>query len=129
MKRITSLVLSLLFATAAFAQEPTAADLAKRVEELEAALQKIQAAQPSADLVELKRQIEVLAVEVEALKTRQTEKVAVADSSRYGLGPAASKVYKSQPGVSIGGYGEMLYQNPDGETATADSLRAVVYTG
>jgi hypothetical protein len=129
MKRITSLFLSLLFATAAFAQEPTAADLAKRVQELEAALQKIQAAQPSADLVELKHQIEVLAVEVEALKTRQTEKVAVADSSRYGLGPAASKVYNSQPGVSIGGYGEMLYQNPDGETATADSLRAVVYTG
>jgi hypothetical protein len=129
MKRITSLFLSLLFATAVFAQEPTAADLAKRVQELEAALQKIQAAQPSADLVELKHQIEVLAVEVEALKTRQTEKVAVADSSRYGLGPAASKVYNSQPGVSIGGYGEMLYQNPDGETATADSLRAVVYTG
>ncbi len=130
MKRFIATLITLILATSLFAQEsPSAADLEKRVRDLEVTLEKIQVAQPSADLVEVKRQIEVLAAEVEALKTRQTEKVAVADTQRYGLGPAASKVYNSKPGVSIGGYGELLYQNPDGETATADSLRAVVYTG
>ena len=55
-----------------------------------------------------------------------------------GLGPAASKVYNVERGVSIGGYGEMLYQSFASETedgsASAksdqlDFLRAIVYVG
>jgi hypothetical protein len=55
-----------------------------------------------------------------------------------GLGPAASKVYKAPQGVSIGGYGEMLYENfaaereddtPAGEADRLDALRAIVYVG
>src|SRR5207245_2492385 len=54
------------------------------------------------------------------------------------FGPAASKVYGAKGGVSIGGYGEMLYQNfhsraddgrPSGAIDTADLERAVLYFG
>lgn len=131
LKRFAATALVVFAATAALAQTttPDAAELEKRVRDLEAKIAAMQAAQPNADLVEVKRQIEVLATEIEALKTRQTEKVAVADTQQFGLGPAASKVYRAGQGVSIGGYGEFIYENPEGEIATADSLRAVVYTG
>ncbi len=54
-----------------------------------------------------------------------------------GLGPSASKVY-AKKGVSIGGYGEILYQNfsgtlqdgtPSNLTPTIDVARAVLYFG
>jgi hypothetical protein len=53
---------------------------------------------------------------------------------RYGLGPAASKVYGIARGLSIGGYGEAFYRNyvsdkqPD-DSDTADFLRGVLYFG
>src|SRR5262249_33897856 len=61
------------------------------------------------------------------------------DSTRTspGFGPGASKVY-SASGVSIGGYGEMLYENFDrtreddalsGALGRIDFLRAVIYAG
>jgi hypothetical protein len=119
------LLIVLFLALPLCAQE--ASDLEKRLRALE---EKIAQMQPSPDLAEVKRQIEILGQEIEALKTRQS-KTAVADVQQYGLGAAASKVYRSEPGIAIGGYGEFLYQKPDGpgELATADSLRAVVYTG
>lgn len=46
-----------------------------------------------------------------------------------GLGPAASKVYGVSDGLSIGGYGEFLYQNLEGQRDRADLLRAVLYFG
>lgn len=49
--------------------------------------------------------------------------------SRWGLGMAASKVYSKQGGVSIGGYGEALYQSIAGQTDEFDLLRAVLYIG
>ncbi|MDQ3283016.1 MAG: hypothetical protein M3Q69_16570 [Acidobacteriota bacterium] len=127
LKRFASTALTLLVTTSLFAQD--ASDLERRLRELEQKIAQMQTAQPNADLTEIRRQIEILGQEVEALKTRQTDKPAVADDEQYGLGAAASKVYRAEPGVSIGGYGEFLYQNPDGEVATADSLRAVLYTG
>lgn len=82
-------------------------------------------------LKELQRQIDILTQEIEALKTPQAEtKPVAADVQQYGLGAAASKVYRAQPGVSFGGYGEMIYQNREKSQAdTADLLRAVLYTG
>ncbi len=59
------------------------------------------------------------------------------EQPRLGLGPAASRVY-AKKGVSIGGYGEILYQNFAGEaqdgspanlTPTIDVSRAVFYFG
>jgi hypothetical protein len=62
-----------------------------------------------------------------------------------GMGPAASKVYYAPKGLSIGGYGEVIYRNnldqnsrgaPGGACATSpgacdfsDILRVVLYTG
>ncbi|MEM7244836.1 MAG: hypothetical protein AAF533_05800 [Acidobacteriota bacterium] len=57
---------------------------------------------------------------------------------RYGLGPAASKVYNVDKGVAIGGYGEMLAEAFDSELDDGtrsskkdqiDFLRAIVYFG
>ncbi|MBI3449440.1 MAG: hypothetical protein HY049_11050, partial [Acidobacteria bacterium] len=56
----------------------------------------------------------------------------------HGLGPAASRVYGVAKGVSIGGYGEAIYDNfdardesggPSGLTDQFDFVRAVLYAG
>jgi hypothetical protein len=50
--------------------------------------------------------------------------------SRYGLGPSASKVYAVEEGLSLGGYGEALYERRNGDVADElDLLRAVLYVG
>lgn len=87
-------------------------------------------------LAELERKLEVLAGEIEAM--RIGEAAVAADEGQHGLGPAASKIYRTDRGLSIGGYGEFFYQNFDGErdngsasgrTDTFDLLRAVLYFG
>jgi len=109
--------------------------LAKTRAELEAA--KAAAGDPGR-LAEIERRIEVLAREIEQLKLGEAAPAAAgAEGSRYGVGPAAAKVY-GKKGVSIGGYGEFLYQNfaghredgePSGLKNEADLLRAVLYFG
>ena len=50
--------------------------------------------------------------------------------SVYGLGPSASKVYAADEGLSIGGYGEALYERRNGDVADeVDALRLVTYLG
>lgn len=89
---------------------------------------------PAAD-AEQARRIDVLAAEIEQLKLGE---VAVeADRSDYGYGPAASKVYRRDQGLSIGGYGEVIRESFDsrndaggaGRTDQSDALRAIVYVG
>ncbi len=111
-KRLPIFLVVLVSASTLLAQEAPQSDLERRT-------------------AEIQRQIDILTKEIEALKTRQTTKEVQADTQQYGLGAAASKVYRAQPGISIGGYGEMLYQNFDsaGSPANADLLRAVLYTG
>jgi hypothetical protein len=46
-----------------------------------------------------------------------------------GLGEAASGVYRKQQGVSIGGYGEFIYQDRKGSAPSADAQRVVTYIG
>lgn len=86
---------------------------------------------PDERLAELERKLEVLAAEIDSLKIG--EAAATAGESEHGFGPAASKVYRTERGVSIGGYGELLYHRPDsgsdGGQAEFDLLRAVLYTG
>ncbi|HEX4926298.1 MAG TPA: hypothetical protein VFV50_19545 [Bdellovibrionales bacterium] len=89
------------------------------------------------DNAELSRKIDILTEEVNRLK--QGESAAAVESPvRTGLGESASKVYRTSKGVSIGGYGEMLYQNyanekDNGSAVTTpdkiDFLRAVMYFG
>lgn len=117
-----------------------------RVQELEQEVQKLKeeiaamkGGQEGADagrLAELERRLEILAGEIE--KMRIGEAAATADRSDYGLGPAASKIYRTERGLSIGGYGELLYQNFDSERDSGaasgrsdqfDLLRGIVYFG
>jgi len=89
---------------------------------------------PSAQ--ELARRIDVLAGEVDDLKVGESAQPA--GESHAGLGPAASKVYGVKRGVSLGGYGEMLYESfkdetdagdPSGESSRLDFVRAITYFG
>ncbi len=85
---------------------------------------------------ETRRRIDALAQEVEQLKLG--EALVEADQSRFGFGPAASKIYRTERGVSIGGYGEAVYFNyaaekdngtDGGKVDVTDLLRAIVYVG
>ncbi len=95
-----------------------------------------QATTDSTRIAELERQIEAVSRELERLDLGAD--VVQADSSAYGFGPAASKVYQIESGVSIGGYGEFLYENysterENGQASGAldkhDALRAIIYLG
>ena len=90
----------------------------------------------SARLAALERRIEAVTRELERMQLGRD--VVEADSSILGLGPAASKVYRVNQGVSLGGYGEFLYENfaaqrQDGSRSGAldkfDALRAILYVG
>ncbi|MBE0598262.1 MAG: hypothetical protein IH614_13420 [Desulfuromonadales bacterium] len=71
--------------------------------------------------------------ELQALKNESAVSGESEYSSSFGLGPAASKVYKLHQGLSIGGYGEGHFSNlvsDKGDTSdTADMLRAILYVG
>ncbi len=96
-------------------------------------------AQPADDsrLVELERRVDLLARELESARLGEAADTA-AYRSAFGLAPAASKVYGARPGVSVGGYGEALYENfdarredgaPAGRPDRVDLLRQIVYLG
>ncbi|MGH7581264.1 MAG: hypothetical protein ACREM9_13875, partial [Gemmatimonadales bacterium] len=89
------------------------------------------------EIERLRQQVEAISRELEELRLGK-DVVVEADTSLYGFGPAASKVYKVGQGVSIGGYGEVLYENfagsreddePSGATDRIDALRAILYAG
>ena len=98
------------------------------------------AAAQERDTTELKRirqQMEAISRELEELRLGK-DVVVEADTGLYGFGPAASKIYKVRQGVSLGGYGEVLYENfagsreddqPSGATDRFDALRAILYAG
>lgn len=115
------------------------------LEELEARLRELEKqiaalreeAAGGQNLAELERRIDLLAAEIERMRTGGAAEVDVTEGQR-GFGPAASKVYAVERGVSIGGYGEMLYQSfaeerqdgvPAGKTDQLDFLRAILYVG
>ncbi len=130
---------------AAFAGGPAVSEMQDSVEERLRELERqvaqlraevAQAQSGGADSGELERRIDLLAAEIE--KLRVGDAAATADQAQFGLGPAASKIYRTAQGVSIGGYGEMLYQNfdgsrddgtPSGRTDEIDLLRGVLYVG
>ena len=64
---------------------------------------------------ELRGQLTVLATEVEKLRSGEEETAVLGDTQRQslGLGPSAATVYTKKQGVSIAGYGEMLYEDFD----------------
>ncbi len=83
------------------------------------------------------RRQSVLAEEIDKLRTSLTVpeiRPLSLDDGVYGLGPAASKVYGVEQGLSIGGYGEAYYRKDVGDKSlsdrdTSDFLRFSLYVG
>jgi len=138
-RRLADLLLVATLIAGGMAAPAAAQDMDSRVRQLEEQVEELRRlldARQDPDLVEIRRQIDAITAEIEIL--RFGADVVVAGESRFGFGPAASKIYSSPHGVSIGGYGEMLYENfaterEDGSAATArdqlDVLRAIIYVG
>jgi hypothetical protein len=91
----------------------------------------------SAAIADLQRQLDAVSRQLERLELGQAT-AAAADTATGGMAPAASKVYRVRQGVSIGGYGEVLYENfagedqggaPSGLSDQIDALRAILYVG
>jgi len=76
---------------------------------------------------QLEGMVTALAGDVEHFELRDV--MPPVGDSEWGLGPAASKVYSVEQGLSIGGYGEFLFDAPAGGTDTADAQRVVTYFG
>ena len=92
------------------------------------------------DIDELRRRLDLLAQEVERLRSGEAPQAGLsADEARaIGLAPSAAATYGRGQGVSIAGYGEMLYENfapeneagaPTGRGTQLDFLRAILYAG
>ncbi|MCY3765897.1 MAG: hypothetical protein OXH06_10790, partial [Gemmatimonadetes bacterium] len=83
------------------------------------------------DVKELERRIELLAEELERLRSGEPEYEMTLDQARaLGLAPSAAATYKIKSGVSIAGYGEALYENyASDKTDQFDYLRAILYAG
>lgn len=79
------------------------------------------------EIEELKQRQEILEEEIFELKMRMFYTAATV--SVLGLAPGASKVYQVRQGVSLGGYGEILYQAVPGRSNTLDFLRFITYIG
>jgi hypothetical protein len=138
---VCAVILAILFATVALGQtsEERLHQLEQEVAALKSEVAKLQASGAAAErekLAEVERRLDVLAGEIERLKIG--EAAVTADTAQHGFGPAASKVYRTGHGVSLGGYGEMLYTHfagraDDGTRADVtnrlDLLRGVVYVG
>ncbi len=92
---------------------------------------------PPDTLKEIQRKIDILVQEIERMKLGEVSETVYEPA--YGLGPAAAKVYQmKKTGVSLAGYGELVYENydqkrEDGLNANKkdkfDYLRNVLYVG
>lgn len=116
MGRAAWLVASMLAAATANAQEPTQKELAQEDR-----------------IVELERKVDVL---VDELERRRTGEAVPEEPLRsvHGKGPAASKIYTLDQGLSMGGYAEGLFtayvadKGPN-DSNRIDNVRLVIYAG
>ena len=77
---------------------------------------------------ELRQAMDAVSFQLESFEFRDV--IPAVGESRFGMGPAASKVYEREQGFSIGGYGEGVYRNEAGGNGDEfDFLRGVLYTG
>ena len=119
------------------AQDRTTDDIWKAIQDLQAEVARLEAQGTATDrLTELERRIDLLAAEIEKARTGAAPEPP--EKPAPGFGPAASKVYSAARGVSIGGYGEAVYENaagerqdgaPSGAADRIDLLRNVLYVG
>jgi hypothetical protein len=84
----------------------------------------------------IERDLETLAEEIASLRIEKVEDLA--DAPATGLGPAASKIYTKDRGMSLAGYGEFVYTHFDREDESGkeagakdriDALRTILYVG
>ena len=103
----------------------------KRIAALEKQVQELAVNQDEDRIAELEGQVQALTGELE--KDRFSDVIPELQGSVHGMGPAASKVYNKEQGLSIGGYGEILYENHNGSDSTKsdqfDMLRLILYFG
>lgn len=87
-------------------------------------------------VAELERRLDALSRELES--QRSGAEMPGAGERRHGLAPAASKVYTVKAGLSIGGYGELVYENFSAhlengtyspKTNSLDFYRQILYAG
>jgi hypothetical protein len=141
--RLRVLVATVLLGASLSAASPAAEakgdeDLKAQVEALRAEVARLQQQGASERVSELERRIDLLAAEIEKARMGGAEEATPTTTPQAGLGPAASKVYAKAKGVSLGGYGEVLYQRPStrqqdgtasGAEARIDLLRYITYIG
>jgi hypothetical protein len=128
------LVTLLSVATPVFAQEPAPTEPADQPAPATPT-------QTPDQIEELRRRIDVLAAEVERLRSGEPDEIELTEERRraLGLAPSAAATYRrASQGIAFAGYGEMLAENNAGEsesgaggapTTRIDFLRAVLYTG
>ena len=140
MRLRTTVVAAILFAPLtlqAAAQQPAAEpDQAPVVVPVEPA-----DASSQGQIEELRRRIDLLAAELELLRSGESPQVELTVTRResLGLAPSAAATYRrTTQGVSLAGYGEMLLENFDAvdesgaggaPTTQLDFLRAIIYAG
>jgi len=97
--------------------------------------QSARAQRPTPKEVALEKKVDILTDEVQRLKEKLVIPEKEIYKSVYGLGPAASKVYLLQQGLSVGGYGELLVdrilkdKRRGEDWSTGDALRYIQYLG
>ena len=89
------------------------------------------AAGQQTDVAELERRVDLVAEELERLRSgEQEQRIPIEEARALGLAPSAAATYGADSGVSIAGYGEMLYENyASDKTTQFDFLRAILYAG
>lgn len=76
---------------------------------------------------QLQEQVGALSSDVESIDLGGV--VPPLSTAKRGVGQGAAKVYDVAQGLSIGGYGEFLFQQRSGRTDLADAQRAILYVG
>jgi len=133
LKTFTLIFSFLLFTSVLIAQETNQDQRIRELEEkLNSVTQELQELKsekqddPRIKVIEDK--LNILAEEIDNIKS-----AAIVEEPTYeqvfGMGPAASKVYKTDQGISIGGYGETIGQFRENGDNNLDALRAVLYFG
>ena len=90
--------------------------------------------------IEQENKTNVVAETIDSLKSALTIPELIDLAGQYGLAPAASKVYKRDRGLSIGGYGEIVFWKPTTnrvrtsggvtvDQTRSDAQRLILYAG
>ena len=107
--------------------------LEQRIEQLEKQLAAATQSSGSENVEEIRRQLEILASEVEKLRSGEEEELEISESERQalGLGSSAATVYTKTRGPSLAGYGEMLTKilemKPIPVSLRAERIRSIFF--